>query len=144
MSAEDEVRKASRQFYAALNRMLNGDATSLAAIWSHGPGVTTMHPIGGRQVGWNDVWGSWNQVSKVASDGKVELKDQLVRCVGDLAYELGEEHASFKLGGQVISGQPRVTNVYQREDGEWKMIHHHSDAAPAMIEAVSRLQPPSA
>jgi hypothetical protein len=26
MSTEDEVRKASEQFYAALNRMANGDA----------------------------------------------------------------------------------------------------------------------
>jgi hypothetical protein len=26
MSTEDEVRQASKQFYAALNRMLNGDA----------------------------------------------------------------------------------------------------------------------
>ena len=30
MSAEDEVRKASSQFYAAPNRMLNGDAEARA------------------------------------------------------------------------------------------------------------------
>lgn len=36
MSAEMEVRKASEQFYAALNCMLCGDAEPLAAIWSHG------------------------------------------------------------------------------------------------------------
>ena len=52
MASEDEVRRASEQFYAALNRMLNGDAGPLAAIWAHGLAVTTMHPIGGREVGW--------------------------------------------------------------------------------------------
>ena len=61
MSAEDDVRKASEQFYAALNRMLNGDAAPLTAIWSHGPAVTTMHPIGGRQLGWDEVRGSWSR-----------------------------------------------------------------------------------
>jgi hypothetical protein len=33
MSTENEVRQASKQFYAALNRMANGDAASLAEIW---------------------------------------------------------------------------------------------------------------
>jgi len=55
MSTEAEVRKASRQFYAGLNRMVNGDADPLADIWSHGAAVTAMHPIGGRQVGWDAV-----------------------------------------------------------------------------------------
>jgi ketosteroid isomerase-like protein len=89
MSTEDEIRKASAQFYAALNRMLNGDAQPLFDIWSHSPAVTTMHPIGGRQVGWNEVRESWEQVAQGASDGKVELKDQLIRVLGDVAYEVG-------------------------------------------------------
>jgi hypothetical protein len=52
MTVENEVRAASTKFYSALNRMLNGDAGSLADIWSHSATVTTMHPIGGREVGW--------------------------------------------------------------------------------------------
>jgi len=32
MAAEDEVRAASAEFYAGLNRMLAGDASSLGAI----------------------------------------------------------------------------------------------------------------
>ena len=40
MSAEEEVRHASKQFYAALNRMANGDAGPMASGWSHGPNVT--------------------------------------------------------------------------------------------------------
>ena len=50
MQAEDEVRAASEKFYAASKRMLNGDAASLTDIWSHAVNVTTMHPIGGREV----------------------------------------------------------------------------------------------
>ena len=34
MSTEEEVRKASTQFYAALNSMLNGDAQPLSDIWA--------------------------------------------------------------------------------------------------------------
>jgi len=139
VSAEDEVRKASTQFYAALNRMANGDAKSLAEIWSHGTGVTTMHPIGGRQVGWNEVWESWAQVAGAASEGKVQLNDQLIRVVGDLAYEIGVEDAEFKLGGHKVGGRIRVTNIYEREGGVWKITHHHTDLAPEMIEGLKRL-----
>lgn len=49
MSPEDEVRKASEQFYAALNRRINGDAASLADIWSHSAAATTiMRGVGAR------------------------------------------------------------------------------------------------
>jgi len=73
MSTEDEVRKASEQFYAAVNRMVNGDAGPLADIWSHSAVVTTMHPIGGREVGWDKVRQSWEQVAQLASEGQVKL-----------------------------------------------------------------------
>jgi ketosteroid isomerase-like protein len=143
MSTEDEVRKASTQFYTALQRMLNGDPQPLSDIWSHSPTVTTMHPIGGRQVGWNEVRESWEQVAQGASDGKVELKDQLIRVVGDVAYEVGVEYPEFKLGEEKVSLQVRVTNIYQREAETWKMIHHHTDLAVAMVEVLNRLQPSS-
>jgi len=140
MSAEDAVRSASGQFYAALNRMLNGDAGPLAEIWSHSAAVTTMHPIGGREVGWDKVRDAWEQVAKLASDGQVRLGDQLIQVVGDMAYELGTEQGQAKLGGQQVSIEHRVTNIYRRESGAWKIVHHHTDVSPAMLDVVSRLQ----
>jgi hypothetical protein len=29
-----------------------------------------------------------------------------------------------------------VTNIYRREGGGWKMVHHHTDVSPAMVEAL--------
>jgi hypothetical protein len=61
---EDEVRSASARFYLALNRMANGDDSSIAAAWSQGQAVTTMHPVTGRQVGRDQVResGDWKLV----------------------------------------------------------------------------------
>ncbi len=140
MATEDEVRKASEQFYAALNRMLNGDAGPLGDIWSHGTGVTTMHPIGGREAGWEEVRQSWEQVAQVATDGKVQLSDQLIQVIGDAAYELGVETGGFTLAGQQVTIDLRVTNIYRRESGAWKIVHHHTDASPSMQDVLSRLQ----
>ena len=142
MSTEDEVRNASTQFYAGLNRMANGDASSLAGVWSHSPNVTAMHPIGGREVGWDAVRTSFEQVAEVASDGDIELRDQLIHVAGDVAYEVGSELGQFKLAGETVTIDHRVTNIYQREGDGWKMIHHHTDTSPAMLDILSRMPSP--
>jgi hypothetical protein len=51
MSTEEEVLRASEQFYAALGRFLNGDSNPMMEVWSHEPDVTAMHAAAGRQVG---------------------------------------------------------------------------------------------
>jgi ketosteroid isomerase-like protein len=139
MATEDEVRAASQRFYTALTRMANGDAGPLADVWSHGAGVTAMHPIGGRQVGWDAVQASFEQVAQLASGGKVELEDQLIRVAGGVAYEMGVEHGQLELAGQNVTIEHRVTNIYQLEAGAWKMTHHHTDTSPAMLDVLSRL-----
>ena len=108
MTIEDEVRAASDKFYSALNRMLNGDASLLGDIWFHSATVTTMHPIGGREVGWDQVRGSWEQLAQVATQGQVRLSDQFIQAAGDMAYELGVEHPQLTLGGQSVTGDIRV------------------------------------
>jgi ketosteroid isomerase-like protein len=140
MPTENEVRKASEQFYAAVNRMVKGDAGSLSDIWSHSAAVTAMHPIGGRQVGWDKVRESFQQVAQIASEGRVELDDQIIQVTGDLAYELGVERGQAKLAGQQVALDQRVTNIYCREAGSWKIVHHHTDVSPAMLGILKRLQ----
>ena len=140
MSSEDEVRDASARFYAALNRMLDGDSAPLADIWSHGAAVTTMHPIGGRETGWDEVRGSFEQVAQLASGGHADLRDQSIQVAGDMACEVGVEQGQATLAGERITIEQRVTNIYRREAGEWKIVHHHTDLSPAMLDILSRLQ----
>ena len=142
MLTEDEVRQASDQFYAALNRVLNGDARPMIEVWPHNSDVTTMHPIGGREVGWEQVRVPWEQVAALSSGGQVTLRDSLIRVVGDLAYQVDTEVGEFTLAGEHVSFEHRVTNIYRRDAGGWKIVHHHTDLSPAMQEILARLQPP--
>ncbi len=131
---------ASDQFYAALNSMANGDAAPMAATMSHSADVTTMHPIGGREVGWDAVSGPWGQIAGMASGGQVKLTDQLLQATGDMAYETGIEKGQMTLAGRQVPINQRVTNVYRREGGAWKIVHHHADESPAMIDLLKSLQ----
>lgn len=140
MSDEDDVRKASQQFYAALTDMANGDSDAMAGVWAQDETVTALHPIGGRDIGWDAVGGSFGKVAQLASAGKVELTDQVIRVVGDAAWEIGNERGQLTLGGHKAVLDHRVTNIYRRQGGTWKMIHHHADVSPALLEVLGRLQ----
>ena len=142
MSAEDEVRQASERFYAALNKMANGEASSMSTVWAHGGDVTTMHPIGQREVGWEQVRPVWEQVASMCSEGQIRLRNQLIRVGTDLAYEVGMEEGQITMAGERVAFNGRVTNIYRREGGEWKIVHHHSDPSPAANDLLSRLQAP--
>jgi ketosteroid isomerase-like protein len=139
MSKEVEVRQASDQFYAGLTRMIEGDLSVLEGVWSHDASVTAMHPVDGREVGWEAVRNSFVPFTEHASNGSVELHDQLIRVLGDVAYEVGTESGKFTLAGKPITVGHRVTNIYRRENGRWKMIHHHTDVSQSMVDAVSQL-----
>jgi len=129
MALEDEIRQASEHFYAALNRAINGDPGPMMEVWSHGSDVTSMDPPGGINVGWEEVragWEHWEQAAQGMSEGQVWLDDLVVLPIADdVAYTVGTEH------GQVntIGVDWRVTNIYRREGGEWKVVHHHTDQA---------------
>jgi len=139
MSVENEVRNASEAFYAALTRMAAGHKGAMSDVWSHGSSATAMHPIGGREEGWDAVGSSFDQVAEASSGGHIRIDDRLIRVIGDIAYEIGVEKGSFTFAGQTVDIDHRVTNIYQKQDGVWKVIHHHADTSPAMIEIVQSL-----
>jgi ketosteroid isomerase-like protein len=125
MAAEDEIRQASEQFYAALNRAINGDPGPMMEVWSHGSDVTSMDPPGGIKVGWEEVRAGWEQFyAQGMSEGQVSLDDLVILPIADdVAYTVGTVHGQVNTIGVDL----RVTNIYRREGGEWKIVHHHTD-----------------
>jgi ketosteroid isomerase-like protein len=47
--------------------------------------------------------------------------------IRDMAYAAGLEHTSASVEGQPRTYTLRATQVYRREDGEWKVAHRHGD-----------------
>jgi ketosteroid isomerase-like protein len=139
IAAEKDVRAASDRFYSALEAMANGDASAMAEIWSHEDDVTTMHPIGGREEGWEAVNGSWTGVAAASTDGTLTRADQVIRVIGNSAYELCTESVSMTFAGEPMSLEGRATNVYREENGEWKIVHHHADLNAEFAEMVANM-----
>jgi len=46
------IEEATREFYAALNTLLDGNAEPMLELWSHADDVTYMSPFGELVVSW--------------------------------------------------------------------------------------------
>jgi len=140
--AEAEVRQASDRFYTALDSMFTGDMKPMEDIWSHAADVTDMGPFGGREMGWDAVQASFAGQAKRKLGGHVVCKDLLVRASGDFGYTLCNEHGkNMTAAGKPIVVEHRATNVFRRENGQWKLVHHHTDINPTLQRGLATKKP---
>jgi ketosteroid isomerase-like protein len=125
------VNEAVKQFYAALNAMFTGDMDPMQRIWSHANDVTYMGPAGGYRTGWDQVIADWEAQAAMKLGGRVTPKNMRIILGRDLAvvsnYEIGENSGP---DGKPQEVRIRVTNLFRKEDGKWKMIGHHTDLLP--------------
>lgn len=132
---DETVAKAVAQFYVALNTMFTGDVTPMKDVWSHQDDVTYMGPVGGMQVGWDQVEEYWQGQAALKLGGHVSPADMQVTIGQTLAvtsnFENGE-NTNAKGETQKIS--IRATNTFRKENGEWKMIGHHTDLLPYLVK----------
>jgi ketosteroid isomerase-like protein len=136
---DEEVRAASARFYEALNQLCRGDPARMPDVWHQTAHVSTVHPFGDWAYGWEQAWATWQEIAQSARNGTVLARDLKIFVYGTMAYTTGVEDVTVSYGETVARWSANVTNVFSKTDGEWKMIHHHSDKAPAAEEALERL-----
>ena len=93
----------------------------------------TLFSSGGQcKSGWDEVGQFFPWLAGRFSDGSGFSFDLEVADIsGDLAYTVGFERYSVSItGGPVEPRLIRVTHVYRREKGEWKIVHRHGDSLP--------------
>jgi ketosteroid isomerase-like protein len=124
------TRTLARQLDAE-KALINGDPEPRLAIWSTQDPVTVLGAMKDT-IGAEEARQAFRWLATRFSNG-TDFRLELVAAgaSGDLAYTVGYEHTAFSLdGGPVQPHTLRVTHVYRREDGEWKIVHRHADVPP--------------
>ena len=128
MTGEDPspVLAANRAFYAALE---SRDAAGMEAVWSHDDDVACVHPGWHRLEGWEEVSRSWHAIFANSRPWKVRPEEERAFVSGTVAVVLCVE----VLEASGTSGEParmQATNVFRRENGDWRIVHHHASPMP--------------
>ena len=132
-AAVQELQAASDQFYAALNAMFTGELGPMNAIWSHSDDVSNQGPFGARMDGWAAVGAQFKKEAEMKLGGHIEAKNVIVRAGKDLGYTVCvEEGQGMKVEGKPVKVRHRATNIFRRENGQWRLVHHHTDLAPLL------------
>jgi ketosteroid isomerase-like protein len=133
---EKEVRQVSDDFYRALNDLFHGDVMPMERVWSHAADASNLGPLGGRQYGWEQIRHEFEREAQMHMEGHIEPRDIVIHVSDDLAFAIGTEHGENTAhAGKRVRIDHRATNIFRRENGAWKLIHHHTDIAPALMHA---------
>lgn len=142
MTTETEafVAEALPRWSAADRAMHDGDAAGRHELWSHGDPVT-LFGAALSATAWPDVEAIFEHLGGEFSDcTRFDIELVAAGASGDLGYTVAFEHTSVSVGGAPRTYTLRVTQVYRREDGVWKVVHRHADTPPSgdLAETVTR------
>ena len=124
---DDFLTWVDGSLHGAERALHNGDAGPRRALWSRSEPVSVLGAW--RNACWQEELDElFTALARSFSDcTSYSLELQAFDVVGDMAYTAGLEHISATVDGQPRAYTLRTTQVYRREDGEWKVAHRHAD-----------------
>ena len=119
-----EQRTAAAGAYAA------GDPAPVDALVAKEGAATFHSPLGDTVFGAAAVAARYrNDAASFKAGGVTRFEILQQEFSGDLGFWTGFQVATVQFAGQdkPIEMKIRVTEVFRRRDGEWKIVHRHAD-----------------
>jgi ketosteroid isomerase-like protein len=144
MSASD-LAQVIEQYHRAVFAFVQGDPEPYKKLSSRRGDVTLANPLGPPARGWNQVEEALDRAASQLRGGEPIRSERISEVVtADLAYTLEIERTRIKAGGsdKIAPISLRVTTVFRREDGEWRIVHRHADpiTSPRSLESLLQQQ----
>ena len=115
MTDQDAVLAANLEFYRAFTAR---DLDAMDALWARRASVACVHP------GWtalrdrDAIIESWAGILSNADAPRIACFDEQAFLYGDVALVVCEE--------ELEGGTLAASNFFIREDGVWRIAHHHA------------------
>jgi ketosteroid isomerase-like protein len=117
---------------AALAAMGSGNPEPYIDCWAESDEATLFGAWGPIEQGYRRLTETFRWVGSRFTDGQLVPEHTVAFASGDLAYTVGFERGEVAVeGGPTRPMTIRVTHIYRRIDGAWRLVHRHADFPPA-------------
>ncbi len=113
----------------ALNAICRGDPAPVLELFSRCEDVTLANPLGPPRSGRTDVEAATKDAATHFRGGNCRFEEVSRYSTPDLGYILHVERAEVQLGAsdEMARISLRVTTIFRREEGTWRVVHRHAD-----------------
>ena len=137
-SAETSDSGVIRGLIEKYAKSVDAANTALAAeVWLNSPEVSFIHPLG-HEHGFEQITQNVyaRLMGETFSERKLSVHDVSVYVYGDAARAefYWDFAAKFRKDGSPLATHGRETQLYQKQDGRWRLVHVHYSGMPATAE----------
>ena len=137
MSDVPKVLEANSAFYRAFESL---ELAEMEKVWLRAPYIKCVHPGWSLLVGWGPVMESWQRIFESTLEMRFTLGDASVEVKGDLAWVLVTENIESRHDDGKVVAQVQATNLFERRDGRWFLVHHHGSPVLGPPVATEQIQ----
>lgn len=141
---EASVEAAIARLHRAMAQVANGDVSAIKALYAHCDDATSFYGWGGYEKGWAAVSARWDWAGRQFQGGSVGYERVSTVITPDLFYVTDiETYSGQRMAGVdgLTGWRNRVTHIFRREAGEWRLVHRHGNRLEAQFEPNQRLKP---
>ena len=124
----------------ALVAFVQGDPSGMKSLFSRGDDVVLANPLGPPARGRSGVEAATDRAVASIRDGTCEFEEMARHATSEMGYVFHIERVTAKVGesDELSRITLRVTMIYRREDGGWKIVLRQADPimTPRPIESI--------
>ena len=142
-SASDDLNQAVELHHRAGDAIMKGDYEGYAELYSRRDDVTLGNPFGPFARGYDDVLQTLQRAGSHYREGGMTGFERVSEHVTpQLACFVEIERYRAKVGGrdELTPVSVRVTSIFRKEDGVWRLVHRHADPITSPRPAESVIQ----
>ena len=142
-NADANLDQVIEQYHSALGEFMKGNYEPARQLFSEREDVTLGNPFGPFACGWTQVHETMKRAASNYRDGGTRGFEAVSKHVtADLSCIVEVERLESKVGGRddVAPVSLRVTTIFRREDGSWRIVHRHADPITTPLPADSVLR----
>jgi ketosteroid isomerase-like protein len=136
-----DFEMAIEAYHRSVDGFVGGDPEAQKPLWSHGDDVVLANPLGPPVRGWNAVERAMDEAASLVREGEPNRYQRISEyTTTDLGYIVEIQRGRAKFAGSDVAATValRVTTIWRREAGEWRITLRHADAitSPRPVQSV--------